>query len=107
VPGAGRFFLSLGSVLLSLLLGAVALALSLFFFPDATLQLYRWARSVSETLLPASWPPHHERVLRAVADERLIVYMGFVLSARIAVGLVALLVSRWIGSRNGRDGLTI
>ena len=102
MPGVGRFFLSLGSVLLSLVLGAAALALALFFFPDTTLQLHRWARSMGEMLLPASWPPHHERVLRAVADERLIVYMGFVMVARIVVALAALPVSRWIEARKRR-----
>jgi hypothetical protein len=109
VPAAGRFLLSICGVFFWLALGAAALAASLFLFPDATLQLYRWSRSVGETLSSGSWPAHHERVLRAVADERLIVYMGFVMAARIVVGVVMLLASRWIGARPGnhphRSGL--
>jgi hypothetical protein len=104
VPTTARFFLSLGNVFFSLILGAVALAFALFFFPDATLQLYKWARSVGETLLSGTWPTRYERVLRALADERLIVYMGFVLATRLIVGLLILLGSKWIGVRKPQQG---
>jgi hypothetical protein len=103
VPTTARFFLSLGNLFFSLILGAAALGLSLLFFPDATLQLYKWARSVGETLLSGAWPAHYERVLRALADERLIVYMGFVLTTRIIVGLLILVGSRWLGGKPGQQ----
>ena len=103
VPRTARFLLSLGNVLFSLVLGAVGLAFSLFFFPEATLQLYKWARAVGETLLSGVWPAHYDPVLRALADERLIVYMGFVLATRIIVGLLFLLGSRWIGGKPTRE----
>jgi hypothetical protein len=99
-----RFFLSVGNVFFSLILGAVALAFALFFFPDATLQLYKWARSVGETLLSGTWPPHYERVLRALADERLIVYMGFVLATRVIVGLAIMIGAWWFGGRKPQQG---
>jgi len=107
VPRTARFFLSLGNVLFSLVLGAVALAFSLFFFPAATLQLYKWARTVGETLLSGAWPAHYDPVLRALTDERLIVYMGFVLATRILVGLLFLLGSRWIGGKPAREEFPI
>jgi hypothetical protein len=103
VPGAGRFFVSVGDLLLSLILGAAALALSLFFLPDTTLKLHRWARSIGDTPLSAVWPPHYEGVMRAITDERLIVYMGFVLASRIVVGLIMLLGSRWIAGRGRQE----
>ena len=103
MPRTARFLLSLGNVLLSLVLGAVALAFCLFFFPAATLQLYKGARAVGETLLSGGWPAQYEPALRALADERLIVYMGFVLATRIAVGLVVLLGSKWIGAKPARE----
>ena len=103
MPRTARFLLSLGNVLFSLVLGAVALAFALFFFPAATLQLYKGARAVGEALLPATWPAQYEPVLRALTDERLIVYMGFVLAARIAVGLLVLLGSKWIGAKPARE----
>ena len=99
MPRTARFLLSLGNVFFSLVLGAVALAFSLFFFPAATLQLYKGARAVGEALLSGAWPAQYEPVLRALADERLIVYMGFVLVTRIAVGLLVLLGSKWLGAK--------
>jgi hypothetical protein len=102
-----RFFLSLGNVFFSLLLGAVALGLSLFFFPDATLQLHKGARSVGETLLSGTWPARFESVLRSLTDERLVVYMGFVLATRIVVGFVILVASRWIGGKPGHEEFPI
>jgi hypothetical protein len=99
--------LSLGNVFFSLVLGAVALAFSLFFFPAATLQLYKWARAVGETLLSGAWPAQYEPALRALADERLIVYMGFVLATRIAVGLLVLIGSKWIGAKPTREEFPI
>ena len=68
MPRTARFLLSLGNVLFSLVLGAVALAFALFFFPAATLQLYKGARAVGEALLPGTWPAQYEPVLRALTD---------------------------------------
>jgi hypothetical protein len=96
---SARFFLSLGNVFFSLILGAVALGIGLFYFPDATLQLFKWAGSLRETLISGNWPSRYEVVLRVLVDERQIVYMGFVLAARIIVGLVIMLVYKLIGSR--------
>jgi hypothetical protein len=103
VPRTARFLLSLGNVFFSLVLGAVALAFSLFFFPAATLQLYKGARAVGEAVLSGAWPAQYEPVLRALADERLVVYMGFVLAARIAVGLLFLFGSKWIGAKPAHE----
>ena len=52
-------------------------------FPDWTLQLFKWAGSIRESLISGIWPARYEVVLRALVDERQIVYMGFVLATRI------------------------
>ena len=83
-----RFFLSLGNVFFSLILGAVALGFFWFTFPDWTLQLFKWAGSIRESLISGNWPARYEVVLRALVDERQIVYMGFVLATRILVGII-------------------
>jgi hypothetical protein len=83
-----RFFLSLGNVFFSLILGAVALGFFWFTFPDWTLQLFRWAGSIRESVISGNWPARYEVVLRALVDERQIVYMGFVLVTRILVGVI-------------------
>jgi hypothetical protein len=99
--------LSIGNVFFSLVLGAVALAFSLRFFPEATLQLYKWARTLGETLLSGAWPAHYEPVLHALADEHLIVYMGFVLATRSIVGVLLLFGSRWIAGKPAHEQFPI
>src|SRR5260370_31451321 len=71
-----RFFLSLGNVFFSLLLGAVALGFFWLYFPDLTLQLFKWAGSLRESLLSSAWSARYEVALRLFVDERQIVYMG-------------------------------
>ena len=92
-----RFFLSLGNVFSSLVLGAVALGMVLFYFPDATLQLFKWAGAIREALIAGNWPARYEGVMPALIDERQIVYMGFVLAIRVVVGLVGMLGSKLTG----------
>jgi hypothetical protein len=94
---AARFFLSLGNVFFSLILGAVALGFFWFYFPDWTLQLFRWAGSIREGIVSGTWPARYEVVIRALVDERQIVYMGFVLATRIIVGLLILLGNKMLG----------
>jgi hypothetical protein len=101
-----RFFLSLGNVFFSLILGAVALGFFWFYFPDWTLQLFRWAGSLRESLISGNWPARYEVVLRALVDERQIVYMGFVLATRILVGIVIALGYKLFGGR-GEEGFQI
>ncbi len=93
-----RFLLSLGNVFFSLILGAVALGFGLCYFPDATLRLFKWAGSIREALTSGNWPADYEMMLRALVDERQIVYMGFVLAARALVGLLVILGYRLVGA---------
>lgn len=95
-----RYFLSLGNVFFSLILGAIALGFFWFYFPDWTLQLFRAAGSIRESLISGNWPARYEVVLRALVDERQIVYMGFVLATRILVGLIIALAYKLVGSKS-------
>ena len=94
-----RFFLSLGNVFFSLILGAVALGFFWFYFPDWTLQLFKGAGTIRESLISGTWPARYEVVLRALVDERQIVYMGFVLATRIIVGVLIVLAYKLIGRK--------
>jgi hypothetical protein len=97
------FFLSLGNVFFSLILGAVALGFFWFYFPEATLQLFRWASSVRESVVSGTWPARYEVMIRALVDERQIVYMGFVLATRIVVGILIVLVGKMFGRRTEQE----
>ena len=95
-----RFFLSLGNVFFSLILGAVALFFFWLYFPDWTLLLFKWASAVREGVVSGTWPARYEVAIRALVDERQIVYMGFVLATRIAIGLLIMLGYKMIGRRS-------
>ena len=94
-----RFLLSLGNVFFSLILGAVALGFFWFYFEDATLQLFKWASPLRERIISGYWPPRYEVIIRALVDERQIVYVGFVLATRIIVGFLIMLVFWLFGRR--------
>ena len=94
-----RFLLSIGNVLFALILGAVAFFFFWYHFPDATLALFRRAGALRESLISGNWPARYEVVLRGLVEERLIVYVGFVLATRIVVGLVIMAVARLRGGR--------
>ena len=96
---AVRFFLPLASVAFSLIFGAVALGLFWHHFPNATLQLFRWAGSIREAVFTGYWPAQYEAVSRGLVDERLIVYMGFVIAVRVIFGILLLPVYRRIDRR--------
>jgi len=94
-----RFSLSLGNVFFSLILGAVALGFFWFYFEDATLQLFKWASPLRERIISGYWPARYEVIIRALVDERQIVYMGFVLASRIVFGLVVMILFWLFGRR--------
>jgi hypothetical protein len=97
-----RFFLSLGNVFFSLVLGALAFGFFWLYFPDVTLQLFKWASSLRESLFS-----RYEAALRFFVDERQIVYMGFVLVTRIIVGLIIVLVARFMARKHAREEFPI
>ena len=72
-------------------------------FPDWTLQLFKWAGTIRESLISGTWPARYEVVLRALVDERQIVYMGFVLATRIIVGVLIMLVYKLFGRKTKRN----
>jgi hypothetical protein len=94
-----HFFVSLGNVFFSLILGAVALGFFWYYFPEQTLTLFRWAGSIRESVISGNWPARYEVVLRALVDERQIVYMGFVLASRAVVGVLIVFIYRLLGRR--------
>jgi hypothetical protein len=85
---SARYFLSLGNVFFSLILGALAFGFFWFYFPDATLLLFKWAGTAREWMVTRNWSSRYEVVVRALVDERQIVYIGFVLFTRMLFGLI-------------------
>jgi len=85
---SARYLLSLGNVAFSLILGALALAFSWIYFPEFTLSLFKYASQMREWVFSQGMSAKYEVMVRALVDDRQIVYMGFVLFSRFIIGLV-------------------
>ena len=83
-----RYFLSLGNVFFSLILGAFALAVCWYYFPEFTLSLFKYASSLREWIFSQGMSAKYEIMMRALVDDRQVVYMGFVLFSRLMVSLL-------------------
>ena len=93
-PFTTRYFLSLGNVAFSLVLGVMALVLTFAFFPSFTLSLMRGAAGIKEQIVSMTGNPQYEIIARTVLHESSILLMGFTLLARILVGLVVTMFAR-------------
>ena len=82
-----RYFLSLGNVASSLVLGCLAMGAIWYYAPDWFVSLQRGSGSVKEWI--SSWPfwsTRAESFLRLLLHESSILLVGFTLVTRIVVG---------------------
>jgi hypothetical protein len=94
-----RYFLSIGNVLTSFVLGALAMIFCWLYFPDQFVQIVRAAGGVREWVVSRNWPPRYEGALRLLLHDQTLVFVGFTLVTRIIVGAIIALVSRMIWGR--------
>ncbi len=99
-----RYFLSLGNVAFSMILGVAALAACAVYNEQLLLGMLKQAASVREWIVSFSGAPKMEIIARFVLHESSILLMFFTLLARIVVGLLIALVSGLFGG-NARDHL--
>lgn len=96
-----RYFLSLGNVAVSLVLGLVALAATAIYNEALLLQLLKYASSIRDWLVSFNGWPKAEIVARLVLHESSILLMFFTLMARAVTGLFILMV-RWLSGSADR-----
>jgi hypothetical protein len=82
-----RYFLSLGNIALSLVLGVLAMGF-FYYFPETFLQLQRGAASLREWLAAHAWSSRSESIIRFLLEDKQILLMGFTLVTRVITGLV-------------------
>jgi hypothetical protein len=88
-----RYFLSLGNVAFSLVLGVLALAGCALLFQETTLEMLKIAGSVREWIVSRTRWPQVEIIARLVLHESSILLVFFTLLARVVIGLVILIFS--------------
>ena len=99
-----RYFLSLGNVAFSMLLGVAALAACAIYNAPLLNVMARHAGAVREWVVSISGSPNMELISRFVLHDSSILLMFFTLMARVVVGLIIGFVSFLFGG-NARDHL--
>lgn len=89
-----RIFLSAGNILLSLVLGALLMALVAVYSPETLSLLLAYARSFKDLITGTGLNAKYNIWLELLLDERQLVFMGFTIFARIAIGLAMLPFAR-------------
>jgi hypothetical protein len=88
-----RFVASFGNVLLSLILGAIAMGFFWINYPDEFVHLQRLAAHAYEWIMARGWSARVESILRILLEGRQLLFMCFVLAVRLILSLVVLVVS--------------
>jgi hypothetical protein len=92
-----RYFLSLGNVAFSMLLGVLALAACAIYNEQLLLSMLKQASNVREWIVSFSGAPKMEIIARFVLHESSILLMFFTLMARVVVGFVIAFISFLFG----------
>jgi hypothetical protein len=99
-----RYFLSLGNVAFSMVLGVAALAACAIYDLPLLNSMLEYAGSVRSWIIKVSGSPAMEAIGRLVLHESSILLMFFTLIARVVVGIVIAVISTLFGGR-GSDHL--
>jgi len=92
-----RYFLSLGNVAFSMLLGVAALAACAIYNAPLLNVMIRYAGAVREWVVSISGSPNMELISRFVLHDSSILLMFFTLLARVVVGLIIGFISFLFG----------
>ncbi len=96
-----RVLFSIGNIVLSLILGAVLLVFVAFNSPETLSASLHWAHSVKEVITGTSLSPKYNVWIEFLLDDRQLVFMGFVVLARILLGLLSLPFVLWRNRQHG------
>lgn len=92
-----RYFLSLGNVAFSLILGVAALGFCAIFYQDMTLALLKQAGGFREWIVSRFPSSQMEIIARFALHESSILLMFFTLLARVVVGFVIWIFYKLLG----------
>jgi hypothetical protein len=84
------FFLSTGNIVLSLILGALLMALVAIYSPETLSALLGWARSFKALITGTGLSAKYNIWLELLLEERQLLFMGFTIFARLILGIVTL-----------------
>ena len=83
-----RLFLSTGNIFLSLILGALMLALVGYNSPETLSEMLSWARSLKGWITSTGLEPKYNIWLELLLEERQLLFMFFTIIARILLFII-------------------
>jgi hypothetical protein len=83
-----KFIFSTGSVISSLVFGAVALALVGLYYPEMLSRMLGWARNLKSYLTSTGLPPKYNIWLELLLEERQLLFAFFTIATRMLISLV-------------------
>lgn len=92
-----RLMMSGGILFLSLILGAVLLAIVGYNSPQTLSELLGWARSLKQFITTRGLAPHYNIWIELLLEERQLLFMLFTIAARLILGILAGLLSLLFG----------
>jgi hypothetical protein len=81
---------SFGFFVFSIVLGIIAMGAFWLYFPDEFVQLQRSSSVVREWLVARAWSARSESVIRFLLEDRQLLLIAFILTARFLLGVVVL-----------------
>lgn len=85
-----RLLLSTGNIFLSLILGALMLALVGYNYPESLSEMLGWARELKVWITTRGLEPKYNIWLELLLEERQLLFMFFTIIARILLFVVTL-----------------
>jgi hypothetical protein len=85
-----RFLGSFGNFFFSIALGAVAMGVFWYYYPDQFLVLQRSVSALREWIVARAWSARSETIFRFILEDRQLLLIAFVLAARFLLGLILL-----------------
>ena len=89
-----RIMLSAGNILMSLILGALLMALVAIYSPQTLSDLLVWARSFKDLITGTGLDAKYNIWLQLLLEERQLLFMGFTVVARIILGILTYPIAR-------------
>lgn len=83
-----RVLFATTNILISLVIGAVAMGVVWYLYPDVLESFFRSAAGIKAYLVNLGIPPQYNNFLMFLIEERQIVFMGFVVATRFVLALL-------------------
>lgn len=85
-----RFVGSFSNFLFSIVLGALAMGVFWYYYPDQFLLLQRSTSALREWIVARAWSARSETIFRFILEDRQLLLIAFVVAARFLLGLLLL-----------------